>query len=137
MKNYKRIGFVLAALSAGIIAAAGILHLEIAFEVMPTSIFAAGIFIAFGIPQIAWIIPTIKQLGTKWYIAGIAWNGALIGFFLMTLFPNPVTGIAIPPVTTDIAIEILQSTFIGLSALMVLYERKRKRLTEKERTGLT
>ncbi|SRR5215204_2171713 len=131
-----RKGFALAAVASVVITAAGILHLGIAFEVMATSTFAASIFFAFGIPQLGWVIPTIRQLGIKWYAAGIAWNGALIGFFLMTLVPNPVTGVAIPPVTTDIVIEILQGIFIGLSALMILQERKRKHLREEERADL-
>ena len=95
-------------MAAGAIGIAGILHLEIATEVLALSPFAAAIFIAFGVPQVFWILPTVRRWGKKWYIAGIAYNAGFIGFFLMTLVPNPVTGMAIPPVTTDIIIDIAE-----------------------------
>jgi hypothetical protein len=43
-------GFVLAAVTAATIAVAGILHLEIAYEVMTVSSIAASIFVIFGLP---------------------------------------------------------------------------------------
>jgi hypothetical protein len=61
-----RDGFVLAAVTAATIAVAGILHLEIAYELMAVSTLATGIFVIFGIPQLAWIIPTIQ----KWEPSG-------------------------------------------------------------------
>lgn len=131
-----REGFLLAAVTAAVVAVAGILHLEIAYEVMDVSSLAGSIFVIFGIPQVVWVIPTIRQWGIKWYAAGIAWNSALIAFFVMTLLPNPVTINPIPPVTTDIVIEILQITFIGLSAAMIVRESKRKHLREEEKRGL-
>lgn len=134
LKNMMRnSSLLMAVLAAGAVGIAGILHLEIAAEVIALSPFAAGVFIAFGVPQVFWIIPTISRWGKKWHITGIAYNAGFIGFFLMTLVPNPVTGIAIPPVTTDIVIEILQGAYVALSAAMLVYERKRDHISVRER----
>jgi hypothetical protein len=131
-----RDGLELAAMAAVTIAIAGILHLVIAFLVASQSLFATSIFVLFALPQLFWAIPMLQQWGKKWYLAGAIWNMSLVGFFFLTLVPNPVTGNPIPPVSIDMAIQALQWIFIGASIALLIRERRRKKLHPEEAQDL-
>lgn len=133
-----RDGLALAAAAAGAVGAAGIVHLAIAGQLFASSSLApvAALFAVFGVAQLFWAAPTLLQWGKKWYYAGIAWNGALVAFFVTTLVPNPVTGNPVPPVPEDYALQALQLGYIGLSIAMIIRDRRRSWLSEKEASRL-
>lgn len=137
-KMLLRDGLALAAAAAGAVCAAGALHLVIAAQLLPLASAAAAavLFGAFGAAQLFWLLPTLMQWGRKWYYAGIAWNAALVAFFVVTLVPNPATGGPVPPVPEDYAIQALQLGYIGLTVAMLVRDRRRSRLSEKEASRL-
>jgi hypothetical protein len=118
--------------AAATTAIAGILHLIQASNVLgfapPIGIF----FIVAGIAQLFWVVPMIKRWGRPWYYVGIGGTIILIILFVITRMPgNPITGRGAPISPMAIAIEVLEAAFIGLTAAIIVYEMKRKRISGK------
>ena len=118
--------------AAATTAIAGILHLIQGSDVLGFNLNFGIFFIVAGIAQIFWVVPVIRRWGRPWYYVGIAGTIVLIILFVITRMPdNPITGRGGPISPMALAIELLQAAFIALSAIMVGYESKRKRLSGK------
>lgn len=119
--------------AAATTAIAWILHLMLATSVLGFSIIT-GIIL-----HCSWNCPNFldstndKEIETlPWYLAGIGGTIVLIALWSITTMPsNPITGSARQVDEMGIAIEALQVAFIGLTAAIVAYETRRKRLNKK------
>lgn len=112
--------------AAGTGGLAGTLHLLIAPNVISLNPNAAIFFIVAGIAQLFWVIPMIRRWGKPWYYAGIAGTIVLIALWATTRVPNPVTVRALPVDAMGISVELLQAAFIGLTAMILVAERRAK-----------
>ena len=118
--------------AAATTAIAGILHLIQGSNVLGFNLNFGIFFIVAGIAQIFWVVPVIRRWGLPWYYVGIAGTIVLIILFVITRMPdNPITGRGGPISPMALAIELLQAAFIALSAIIVVYESKRKQLSGK------
>ena len=118
--------------AAATIAIAGILHLIQASNVLGFSLNFGIFFIIAGIAQLFWVVPMIRRWGLRWYYIGIGGTIVLIILFVIITLPdNPITGRAAPVRPMAIAIEVLEAAFIGLTAAIIVYESKRKKLSGK------
>jgi hypothetical protein len=118
--------------AAATTAIAGILHLIQASNVLGFNLNSGIFFIVAGLAQLFWVVPTIRRWGLPWYYVGIGGTIVLIILFVITRMPdNPITGRGGPLSPMAIAIEVLQVAFIGLTAAIIVYERKRKQLSGK------
>lgn len=95
--------------------------------------FATGIFFAVaGLAQLFWVVPMIKRWGRAWDYVGIGGTAALIAFWAATRFPNPITGgQALPVNEIGIAVEVVQSAFIGILAAVIVSARSMRQIGEK------
>ena len=110
-----------AAICTGI---AGILHLSMlpAFNTQMTTLFLAG-----GLAQIFWIIPTVKNWGKTWDYIGIAGTVAFTLIWIITRIPdNPITGRGGMIGDTAIAIEVFQIAFIILLGVLIAMKSSKK-----------
>ena len=133
-----RLVFALYIAAAVTTAISGILHLMLG----PNSLgfnFNTGIFfIVAGIAQVFWIIPTLRRWGIPWYCIGIVGTMVLIAMYVITRMPdNPITGRGGPVNAMAILLEVLQAAFIGLVAVIIIYERRMKRLDRNSLIGAT
>lgn len=119
--------------AAATTAIAGILHLVQASDVLRFSLNFFIFFTVAGIAQIFWVVPILRRWRRNpWYYIGIGGTIVLIILFVITRLPNnPITGRAFPTNSMAMAIEVLQAAFIGLTAAIIIYETKRKRLSGK------
>jgi hypothetical protein len=119
--------------AAATTAIAGILHLIVASNVLGFNNLNFGIFfIVAGIAQLFWVVPIIRRWGLPWYYVGIGGTIVLIILFVITRMPgNPITGRGAPINPMAIAIEVLEAAFIGLTAAIIIYESRRKKLSGK------
>lgn len=118
--------------AAATTAIAGILHLMIVPNAFGFNVNNAIFFLIAGIAQLFWVVPIIRRWGTLWYIAGIAGTVVLIAMYSITRMPvNLITGRGGPVNEMGIAIEVLQATFISLSAILIVLEKRMKRLNKK------
>jgi magnesium-transporting ATPase (P-type) len=119
--------------AAATTAIAGILHLVQASDVLRFSLSFFIFFAVAGIAQIFWVVPILRRWRRNpWYYIGIGGTIVLIILFVITRLPNnPITGRAFPTSSMAMAIEVLQAAFIGLTAAIIIYETKRKRLSGK------
>jgi magnesium-transporting ATPase (P-type) len=119
--------------AAATTAIAGILHLVQASDVLRFSLSFFIFFTVAGIAQIFWVVPILRRWRRNpWYYIGIGGTIVLIILFVITRLPNnPITGRAFPTSSMAMAIEVLQASFIGLTAAIIIYETKRKRLSGK------
>ncbi|MFL6523504.1 MAG: hypothetical protein ACJ71B_08500 [Nitrososphaera sp.] len=119
--------------AAATTAIAGILHLVQASDVLRFSLSFFIFFTVAGIAQIFWVVPILRRWRRNpWYYIGIGGTIVLIILFVITRLPNnPITGRAFPTSSMAMAIEVLQAAFIGLTAAIIIYETKRKRLSGK------
>lgn len=119
--------------AAATTAIAGILHLVQASDVLRFSLNFFIFFTVAGIAQIFWVVPILRRWRRNpWYYIGIGGTIVLIILFVITRLPNnPITGRAFPTSSMAMAIEVLQAAFIGLTAAIIIYETKRKRLSGK------
>jgi hypothetical protein len=124
--------YIAAAVSTAI---PGMLHLMLALNSLNFNVNQGILFIVGGIAQVFWIIPMIRRWGIPWYAVGIAGTIVFMALWIITRMPdNPITGRAGPagnPIA--ITIEVFQAAFIGLAAVIILYEiRKRKKKDEQQ-----
>jgi hypothetical protein len=118
--------------AAATTAIAGILHLIQASNVLGSNLNFGIFFIVSGLAQLFWVLPIIRRWGLPWYFVGIGGTIVLIILFVITRMPdNPITGRGGSLSPMSIAIEVLQVAFIGLTAAIIIYERKRKHLSGK------
>jgi hypothetical protein len=119
--------------AAGTGGLAGILHLLIAPNVIGFNLNAAIFFIVSGIAQLFWVIPMSRHWGKPWYYAGIVGTIILTVLWATTRMPNPITVRALPVDAMGISVELLQVAFIGLTAMILVAERRAK--TDRMKTA--
>lgn len=118
--------------AAATTAIAGILHLIQASNVLGFNLNFGIFFIVSGIAQLFWVVPMIRRWGLAWYYVGIGGTIVLIILFVITRMPdNPITGRGGPISPIGLATELLQAAFIALTAIIIVYESKRKQLSDK------
>jgi hypothetical protein len=132
MQNQKRLYYAAAATTA----IAGVLHLLMVPMVLGFNL-AVGIFFAIaGLAQLFWILPMIKRWGKTWNYVGIGGTAALIALWVATRFPNPITGgQALPVNEIGIAVEVVQSAFIGILVAILVRGNRMKQIGEKTAAG--
>jgi hypothetical protein len=119
--------------AAATTAIAGIMHLVLAPNLLGFNINFALFFIIAGVAQLFWVIPMIKRWGVPWYLAGMVGMSVLIALFVITRMSNPITGRGLSTNSMALVIEIMQSAFIGLCTIIIVYEARRKQLDRKTR----
>jgi hypothetical protein len=118
--------------AAAATAIAGILHLILAPNILGFNLNTGIFFIVAGIAQLFWVVPMIRRWGLQWYYVGIGGTIVLMVLFAITRMPdNPITGRGGPINPMGLAIELLQAAFIVLTAIIIVYESKRKQLSGK------
>jgi hypothetical protein len=118
--------------AAATTAIAGILHIIQASNVLGFNLNFGIFFIVSGIAQLFWVVPMIRRWGLPWYYIGIGGTIVLMILFVITRMPdNPITGRGGPISPMGLAIELLQAAFIALTAIIIVYESKRKQLSGK------
>lgn len=96
--------------------------------------YTAIFFTVAGITQMFWALPMARRWGTPWYYAGIAGTAVLIAIWAITRMPgNPITGRA-APASFGIYDELFQAAYIAITAAIIIYEKRMKRLDEKTAT---
>ena len=121
--------------AAATTAIAGILHLILAPNTLNFNPNGGILFIVGGIAQIFWALPMVKKWGIPWYAVGIGGTIVLIAIWVITRMPgNPITGRGGMINEMAIAVEAMQFAFIGLTAAIIAYEAKRKRIDKKTTT---
>ena len=104
---------------------AGILHLSLASNVIVNNLQVGTFFVAAGIAQIFWTLPTVRTWGKIWNYVGIGGTIILIITWIITRFPdNPIIGRDLPVNSMGIAIEAFQIAFIVLSAVIIAIDRR-------------
>lgn len=92
----------------------------------------AILFSVGGAAQIFWAVPMIRRWGRVWYGVGIAGTLVLIAIWIITRIPeNAITGRGGMVNEMGIAVETMQWAFVGLTAAIIAYESKRKRVDRK------
>ena len=120
--------------AAATTAIAGILHLIWASSIIGKAPLMFSIFfIVSGIAQVFWALPMIKQWGRVWYYIGIAGTAALVILYAGTRVPNPLTG-GRPAPTNEIGIAIMvfQIAYIAITAIILVRERRIKKVSDKQ-----
>jgi uncharacterized membrane protein YhdT len=70
-----------------------------------------------------------------WYYAGIGGTIVLIAIWVITRMPdNQIPGRASLPNAMGIAVEVIQAVFIGITAAVIAYEVRMRRLDKKTAT---
>lgn len=99
---------------------AGVLHLALVpmfFKQMTPEVMI--FFIASGLAQLFWIIPTVKRWILPWYYIGI---GGTIVLILLWIIAIPGSGYPIGEM--DVAIEASQVAFVILSVIIIKKNRE-------------
>src|ERR671916_1746305 len=113
--------------AAATTAIAGILHLSLVPDIIGRNLNSGVFFLISGVAQIFWVIPMLKRWGRIWYYIGIVGTIILIIMWAMTRIPgNPITGRGGPISEMAIPIEVIQITYIVLTAIIIAKERKRE-----------
>ncbi len=124
-----KITLVVVLCSAATTAIAGILHLTLAPNMLNFSPSGAILFFVGGAAQLFWVIPMIRRWGRLWYGIGIVGTLVLIAIWIITRIPgNPVTGRGGMVNEMGIAVEAIQWAFVGLTAVILVVESRRKRI---------
>lgn len=115
--------------AAGTTAIAGILHLILAPNMLNFNPSSAILFFVGGAAQLFWAVPTIRRWGRLWYGIGIVGTLVLIAIWIITRIPgNPVTGRGGMVNEMGIAVDAIQWAFVGLTAVILVVESRRKRI---------
>ncbi len=111
--------------AAAMTAIAGVLHLTMASNTLGFNLNTGIFFIIAGIGQLFWVVPMVRRWGKTWYYGGIGGTVVLMVLFAITRMPdNPITGRSGQVNPMGISVELLQATFIGLSAAIIAKESK-------------
>ena len=115
--------------SAATTAIAGMLHLTLAPNMLNFNPGGAILFFVGGAAQLFWVIPMIRRWGRIWYGIGIVGTLVLIAIWIITRIPgNPVTGRGGMVNEMGIAVDAIQWAFVGLTAVILVVESRRKRI---------
>ena len=115
--------------AAATTAIAGILHLTLAPNMLNFGPSGAILFFVGGAAQLFWVIPMIRRWGRLWYGIGIVGTLVLIAIWIITRIPgNPVTGRGGMVNEMGIAVDAIQWAFVGLTAVILVVESRRKRI---------
>lgn len=115
--------------AAATTAIAGILHLTLAPNMLNFNPSGAILFFVGGAAQLFWVIPMIRRWGRLWYGIGIVGTLVLIAIWIITRIPgNPVTGRGGMVNEMGIAVDAIQWAFVGLTAVILVVESRRKRI---------
>jgi peptidoglycan/LPS O-acetylase OafA/YrhL len=115
--------------AAATTALAGILHLTLAPNMLNFNLNGALLFFVGGAAQLFWVIPMIRRWGRIWYGIGIVGTLVLIAIWIITRIPgNPITGRGGMVNEMGIAVEAIQWAFVGLTAVILVVESRRKRI---------
>jgi len=115
--------------AAGMTAIAGILHLILAPNMLNFNPNSAILFFVGGAAQLFWAVPMIRRWGILWYGIGIGGTLVFIAIWIITRIPgNPVTGRGGMVNEMGIAVEAIQWAFVGLTAVILVVESRRKRI---------
>ncbi|HET7147856.1 MAG TPA: hypothetical protein VFI73_05085 [Candidatus Nitrosopolaris sp.] len=111
-----------AAVTTGI---AGILHLRLFFNGLDRGINEIGMFfLVSGVIQLFWVIPMVRRWGRPWYYFGLGGTIVLIGMWVITRVPNPITnGRALSINSLSIVTELFEIAFIIITAIIISKER--------------
>ena len=104
--------------ASGTTGIAGALHLYLVSIVWPINEYVAIFFLISGILQVFWIIPTLKKIQPLYYVGAIG-SVVLIVLWIVTRFPNPITGDAVPIDEIGITTKILEGIFVGLNIWLI------------------
>lgn len=117
--------------AAATTAIAGIVHLTVFQNVIGQNTMFGTFFLVAGIAQLFWVIPTIRKWGTPWNVAGIVGTAMLIGIWTISRMPdNPISGRAFSIGVNSIIVEAMQSAFIILLIISIVYERRRTKTAD-------
>jgi hypothetical protein len=106
---------------------AGVLHLAIVpifFAQMPIDFMI--FFVASGLAQLFWVIPTIKKWSKPWFYVGIGGTVLLIIMYFVA-----VPGSGRPISTLDAAIEASQIIFVILYSTIIFKDRTAAKINKK------
>lgn len=118
LMNMKLKALVYGAVASTLIA--GVLHLALVpmfFKQMKTDVMI--FFIASGLAQVFWIIPTVKRWILPWYYIGIGGTTILILLWIIA-----IPGSGYPIGEMDVAIEASQLAFVILSVIIIKKNRE-------------
>ena len=111
---------------------AGILHLML----IPNSINFinyAIFFLVSGMAQLFWVLPMIKRWGMIWYFIGIVGTTIMVGltgYVIVSILFDPITGRG-GIIEMAIATELLQISYVVLTAIILRGERKLRRVKKR------
>ena len=89
------------------------------------------IFIISGAAQVFWAIPMFLGWGIRWYYMGLVGTIGLVLLLAFTRIPNPITGHALQNNNIGYAIEIVQIAYIVITGIVILKQRRTRRLNVK------
>jgi hypothetical protein len=117
--------------AAATTAIAGILHLTLAPNMLNFNPDGAILFFVGGAAQVFWALPMARAWGKPWYYVGIGGTLVLIAIWVITRFPgNPITGRAGQINEMGIAVELLETAFVVLTAAIIIVESRAKRMAK-------
>ncbi len=79
---------------------------------------AAALFLAAGVAQLFWIIPSLKRWSSYWFYIGVGGNAALITLWIVTRVPNPLTERALSINEYGIIVQIMQCAYLNHISLL-------------------
>jgi hypothetical protein len=124
-KSYRGLYYGAAAATA----IAGILHLTLAPNMLNFNPNGAILFFVGGAAQVFWALPMARAWGKPWYYVGIGGTLVLIAIWVITRFAgNPITGRGGQINEMGVAVEVLEVTFVGLTAAIIMVESRVKRM---------
>ena len=124
----------LTVLAAATTLLAGILHLAMIgpfhkpsnfpWEILPLSDL---LFIISGGAQVFWTIPMFLGWSIRWYYLGLVGTAGLVILLAASRIANPMTGHALQNNTIGYLTEIVQITYILITGIIIVKQRKRLR----------